>query len=424
MKRVSVLVLSLVLAGPLGAQQPVPAEDPWAAWQRGLDALKKGEAALAASHLAAADAAMPRIPDLLYTIARAQALAGRPEKALTALEQAVALGFGVGAETEPAFETIRGLPRFGALLPRIADNSRAVSRSRSAFTIAEPDLIPEGAAWDPKTRTLFVGSLHKAKVVAIGPDGKARDFVRPGQDGLWQVLGMKVDAARSALWVCSAEGDAPGGNTARRSGLFRFDLETGRLTRKYPAPAGGRHLFNDLVVTEAGEVYLTDSEEGSLYRLPAGGKALEVFVPGGTLGYPNGIALSAGERFLYVAHAPGIVVWNRTTGERFPLPAPDNVTLAGIDGLYFHRGSLVAVQNGVEPNRVVAFPLSARLDRVTGCRVLERGNPLFDIPTTGAVAGDGFYFMANTQLTALGPGNVVKEPEKRKPVVILWMELS
>ena len=116
-------------------------------------------------------------------------------------------------------------------------------------------------------------------------------------------------------------------------------------------------------------------------------------------------------------------MWNRTSGERFRLPAPENVSLVGIDGLYFHRGSLVAVQNGVEPNRIAAFPLSAPLDRVTGCRVLERGNPLFDIPTTGAVAGNGFYFMANTQLSALGPGNVVKEPEKRRPVVVLWMEL-
>ena len=75
---------------------------------------------------------MPRVPDLLYTLARAEALAGRPGKSLTALEQAVALGFGVGPETEPAFETLRGLPRFRVLLPKVADNSRSVSRSRSA----------------------------------------------------------------------------------------------------------------------------------------------------------------------------------------------------------------------------------------------------------------------------------------------------
>lgn len=424
MKRVPALVLAPVLAvvTALGESHQA-SEAPWEAWQRGLDALRDGKSAQAVTHLSAASLAMPGSPDLLFALARAAALAGQPGKALTALEQAVALGFGAGAGTEPAFQSLLTLPHFRALLPKIAENAKPVSRSRTAFTIPEPDLIPEGAAWNPRTQTLYVGSLHKNKVVAITPDGKTRDFVRASQDGLRQALGMKVDLPRKALWVCSAEGDVPGGSPARTSALFRFDLESGRVVGRYPSPPGGKHLFNDLVVSGSGELYLTDSEEGSVYRLRPGARALEVFAPAGSLAYPNGLALSSDERFLYVAHALGIAVWNRTSGERFRLAAPENVTLLGIDGLYFHRGSLIAVQNGVEPNRIVAFPLSPGLDRVTGCRVLERGNPLFDIPTTGAIAGNGFYYMANTQLRALGPGNQIKEPEKRLPVAVLWMEL-
>src|SRR5262249_4650137 len=137
-------------------------------------------------------------------------------------------------------------------------------------------------------------------------------------------------------------------------------------------------------------------------------------------------------RMLYIAHAAGIAVRDLSTGAVFRLSAPDDVSLAGIDGLSFHRGALIGVQNGTRPHRVVQFALTPALDRVTGARVLERGNPLFDIPTTGAVAecsgvkkvGDAcYYFMANPQLRALGPGGVVKEPEKRKPVVILKLAL-
>ena len=98
------------------------------------------------------------------------------------------------------------------------------------------------------------------------------------------------------------------------------------------------------------------------------------------------------------------------------------MTLVGIDGLSFHRGGLVAVQNGMEPNRVASFPLAPSLDRVTGDRVLERGNKNFEIPTTGAVAGNSFYVIANAQLRSLGPEGV-KDPEKRKPVVILEIDL-
>ena len=192
---------------------------------------------------------------------------------------------------------------------------------------------------------------------------------------------------------------------------------------KYASPEGGKHLFNDLAVARDGELYLTDSEEGSVYRLRPRAESLEIFAPPGRFIYPNGIALSADGRFLYVANEPGIVVFDRAGGRSFPLAAPPGVALAPVDGLSYHRGALVAIQNGAEPHRVALFTLSASGDRVTAGRVLERGNPLFEIPTTGAVAGDVYYYLANSQLSALGPGGVVKEPEKRRPVVILRLDL-
>src|SRR5262249_39919431 len=174
-----------------------------------------------------------------------------------------------------------------------------------------------------------------------------------------------------------------------------------KTLRKFPSPEGGKHLFNDLALSNGGDVYLTDSEEGSVYRLRPGGDSVERLLPAASFVYPNGIALSDEGRMLYIAHATGIAVPHPSTGTLFPLSAPDGVSLAGIDGLSFWRGALIGVQNGMRPHRVVLFTLAPSLDRVVSARVLERGNPLFDIPTTGAVAGDAYYFMANTQLRAL-----------------------
>jgi hypothetical protein len=98
------------------------------------------------------------------------------------------------------------------------------------------------------------------------------------------------------------------------------------------------------------------------------------------------------------------------------------VTVVGIDGRSFHRGGLVAIQNGMEPNRVAYFPLAPSLDRVTGERVLERGNGISRSRRRAAVAGNSYYVIANSQLLALGPEGV-KDPEKRKPVVILEIDL-
>jgi hypothetical protein len=54
--------------------------------------------------------------------------------------------------------------------------------------------------------------------------------------------------------------------------------------------------------------------------------------------------------------------------------------------------------------------------------VLERGNPLFDIPTTGAVAGGVFYFVANSQLRNYGAKGMV-DRAKLRPISILRLKL-
>ena len=410
----------VALGGASAQQEPGPYER----YLRGIAALEAKDAVRALPDLQAAAGFFRKDPDVLLALAKAKALTGDGDGALTVLSSAVALGGGAGADTDPAFASLGDRPAFRALQPRIVENGRPVSNARPAFTIPEADMIPEGIAWDPGTRTLFLGSLAKNKIVAIAVDGggRARDFVPSGRDGLQRVLGMKVDPARKSLWVCSAEADVPGGNKTRASSLYRFDVATGKTRQKIPSPPGGAHLFNDIAVAKDGGLFLTDSEEGAVYRLRAGADRLEVFQPGGRFFYPNGIALSEDGRFLYVAHVLGVAAWELASGRTFDLPSPDEVTLVGIDGLSFNRGALVAIQNGMEPNRVAYFPLASSLDRVTGVRVLERGNPAFEIPTTGAVAGDTYYFIANSQLRALTPGGV-KDPEKRKPVVILELDL-
>lgn len=426
------LLGALVLVA--GAASP-EAQDlgPLEHYDRGIAALEAKKPELAKTELALAAVELPGEPEILYALAKALAVSGDSAGALRTLGRVVAMGYGAEAPADPAFASLAGLAGFQALAPKIAENTRPVLNAAPAFTIPEADLIPEGIAWDPKTRTLFVGSLAKHKIVAISAEGKIRDFVPSGRDEMQLVLGMKVDSARGSLWACTAEGDPlEGENTARRSYLFRFDLATGKMLQKIPSPGGGKHLFNDLAISNGGEIYLTDSEEGSVYRLRPGSDSVERLLPAGSFVYPNGIALSDDGRMLYIAHAAGIALRDLSTGGVSPLAAPGDVSLAGIDGLSFWRGALIGVQNGTKPHRVVLFSLTPSLDRVTGARVLERANPLFEIPTTGAVAersegknvGDAYYyFMANTQLRALGPGGVVKEPEKRKPVVILKLDL-
>lgn len=209
--------------------------------------------------------AAPDHGGLWLAMATAQAKAGNKAEALRWLEKAVGRGLDFDLPDDAAFAQLRETPEMKALLDRAAANRRVVSRGRVAFRLPEKDLIPEGIAHDPETGAFFVGSLHKRKIVRIDKAGKASDFTASGQDGLWDVLGLRVDPAARTLWACSAAG-ASAGEQDGTSSLFRYDLKTGKLLDRYDLP-GRPRLCNDIALGRDGEAFVTDSKGGMLHRL-------------------------------------------------------------------------------------------------------------------------------------------------------------
>ena len=351
---------------------------------------------------------------VMVEIARQYAIAGDRKQALAWFQKAAALNPEYTPEFDRDFETMAALPEFRPLVERARKASPRVRRSALAFTVAESDLIPEGLAWDARSKKLYLGSVNKRKIVEIGPGGAVRDFIAAGQDGIGGVMGMKVDPRTNTLWANSL-------SNTEGSGVFHYDVATGRLIKKYVLPAD--LMFNDLEVTAKRDVFVTATRAQALYWISAKTDKLEEWRPGLRLRDANGIALSSDQRRLYVATFPdGVTVIDLESGAARGLGHAASVSLAAIDGLYFHDNSLIAVQNGCIAHRVARFFLNPALDGVLKAEVLERGNPLFDIPTTGAVAGDTFYFIANSQLHNYGATGIV-DRAKLRPISILKLKL-
>lgn len=281
----------------------------------------------------------------------------------------------------------------------------AQERSRVAFRIEERELIPEGIAYDPRAKVFYVGSTFKRKVVGVDEKGFARDFVGEAQDGLLGALGMRVDAERRLLWVVSSDaggampGRGLGGDCLGCSAVFKYDLRTGRLIKKYAlSNKPGVHFLNDLTLNSRGDAFITDTATGDIYLVSRGRDELELFTSLGEKAFPNGIDLSADERHLFVAAGGGIrAVGLRDRASRV-LKMPDGVSPVVIDGLYFYERSLVAVQPFGAQRKVVRYHLDEAANAVTRVEVVEPEHPLFQQPTTGVLAGDDFYFIANSQL--------------------------
>ena len=423
-----VLVSLSPLRAGINAQQAE--EYPWQHyWQQAAAAYQKKDFAAFLENAKRAAALAPgRHPLLLLNLARAHSLAGDKAEAVKLLEEVLDMGFGATATTSKDFDPLRDSEAFRKLAGKIEAVRAPVANSSVAFTIPEKDLIPEGIAYDPVGGRFYVGSLHKAKILSLDSAGRRSDFKREREDGLFGVLGMRVDARRRILWVNSAVLPELKGFRKEEDGtsaLHKYDLRTGRLVRKYVLANKPRpHLLNDIAVNVAGELFITDSLSSVVYRLRDGGDSLEEFVKLKPHSYPNGITLSDDGGRLYVAHAEGISLIDVSTGKVMALDSAPGISLFGIDGLYYYRDSLIGVQNfSGDPLRVVRFHLGWGGRRVERSQVMEANNPLFNIPTTGVVAGPSFYFIANSQLRSFDPQGNILPPEKLSDVFILRTKL-
>jgi len=253
----------------------------------------------------------------------------------------------------------------------------------------------------------------------VDASGKATDNSSLS-DGLYSVLGMKIDIARGWLWAATSAFPQMKGFAAEdkgKSGIVRYDLRTGKLAKRYMLPSGGEHGLGDLVIAHDGTVYASDSVDGVMYKIDAKTDELTEFVRSDMFASLQGLDFSQDRKSLYVAdYSKGIFRIDVATKSIVQLKPEQNVTLLGIDGMYFYRGRLIAIQNGVSPNRVVSLQLSG--DNVTGFKTLEANHADFLEPTTGTIVGDDFYFIANSQWPLVNEKAELATDKLRDPVVL------
>ena len=427
--RSTALALLCLVPTTARAQHP-PFDEIIAPLQQGAEALERGDTAAYLEGSARSYRLAPTTPVIAYHHARALALSGSADSALGILARLARADAVVAfeARADSAFRRLRADPRFRSIAARI-DRARApVSHSRPAFELAERDLIPEGTAYDTGTRTLYLTSFYKRKVVAVSANGTARDFTAAGQDGLGAAVGLEVDPRRRELWVASMHlPDVPiplADSTYLGAGvLHRYDLATGRLIRRYVVPPGPvrRHAFNDLTILPNGDVYVTDSDAGALYVVPARSDSVVEVLPPGTYLFPNGITQDDTGRLLFIAHAGGIDRMGPSTRRPERLAVPDSLDVSWIDGLAYYRGSLIAHQPSNQ-QRVIRLYLDGSRSAVSRSEIIERHHPRFAQPTTGEVAGDTYYYIANAQLRRFRDGKIFP-PDQLDPVLILRADL-
>ena len=373
-------------------------------------------------------------PDTVLGMAKAEALLGHTAAALEWLDAYAAMGLVRDLADQPDLTSLRQADGFAAVLARLEANKRPRSRSVRAFTLPDPDLLTEDVAYDPGAGRFFISSIREAKIVAIGKDGSgARDFVPAGRDAIWGVLALAVDARRGVLWATTAampqtrgyrEGDQ--GHTA----VLRYDLATGKLQKRYdlplpptmrPAPKGSaagfvpvpaeerQRVLGDMTVAPNGDVFVSEAVTGAVYTIGRARDELEVLVAPGIFISPQTPAVTPdGRRLLVADYVRGIGIVDLATRAVTWMAHPKEVAVNGIDGLYLSGDSLLAVQNGTQPNRVIRLYLDPTLTRVLRWEPLDSNSPGLGAPTHGTVVGRDFFYLANSGWDHLADDGSIK----------------
>jgi hypothetical protein len=360
------------------------------------------DAAEVRKQIAVVETLKPVVPDrgaVLYFLSTAKQHLGETREALDLLKECLKLREGFDPSGSPSFLGLKGSKEFDDLVASVHRDFPVVARARLAFLTEEKDLIPEGLAYDRRQNLFYLGSLNRKKIVKIDSDGRVSDFVPADRYSLLPVLGIRLDPTDGTVWADTFE-------DAGRTELVHFD-SAGKLLGRFAPKDGAKHGYNDLVVRKNGEVITTDSLNSQVLRFDPQSGAFLALPVYRTLLYPNGIALADDDRSMYVADAVGIVKIDLAdNSSRDVDPGPHN-TIAGADGLYWHAGILIAVQNAVGSPRVAAFKLSRDGNRVTQVTVLENRSRFTALPTTGAIRGNDFYFIANSQIDNLNGDKIM-----------------
>lgn len=283
--------------------------------------------------------------------------------------------------------------------------------------INERDLIPEGITYDDVSKRFFIGSIYKRKIIQISQTGRVTDFIAMAQDSIGGVLGMKVDNRRQRLYSISNTSEGK-----ENQPMVHVYSLTGKLITKFKGPVGNNVFFNDLVLTPTGDAYITDSGSGSIFYVGSDLAKIELFMNAKELTDANGIEYFTQGKALIVSTNIGFVRIDTATKLIKPVPY-SYYFINGIDGLSLHKNSLIGIQNITYPFTITQYTLSESQDSIINARVLGIDIPWFDIPTTGTIVDNHYYFIANSQLDNYHEGKLIDE-EKLKTTKIGKIKLD
>ena len=359
---------------------------------------------------------------VLYQLGIASALTGKKSEAIQNLKKAILINSEFKLEGIADFNSIKGTPEFKKILALQKEWQTAVVNSKTAFTLKDRSLHAEGIEYDPANKIFYLGSIHKQKIIKLTTDGKVSDFCPSAFEGMTSIFGIKVDSKRNLLWACASPmEEMENYDSTARSSVFQFELSSGKLLHKYSMLLNKNNcVFGDLILSKSEKVFISDSKNNDINTINEKTNQIEPYYSSPEFWNIQGMAFSTDEKYLFIAdYVKGVYRITIKTKELIEINTKVDVSLKGIDGIYFYNNSLIAIQNGVNPLRCMRYFLNTELNAITGFEIIDRKHPSFGEPTLGVIDGNDFYYIANSQWGGYDNNHHIKPDDQLQDIIIL-----
>ena len=374
-------------------------------------------------------------PTYALRMASVETHLGNKAAALQWMERYAAMGLTYDLAGDDDLKPLLSEGGWKKIAAEMEHNTAPVMHAGLVCTLPIADLMPEDLTFDKTSGAFIVSSIQHHSLYRVSlpkgsnKDCELRELPLEAQAKRWPVLAVSFDPVRKLVWMTSSAMPGFSGFPKEddgRAALLAVDPRDAKGIRRFDMQSDAPAVLGDMSVSADGTVYVSDSIGGGVYRVPGTmdktslDKAkLEKIADG--LFSPQTPVLAADGKRVFVSEYPlGIAIIDLTgAGRVTELRHPANVAVTGLDGMYLVGDSLIGIQNGTEPERIMRFRLNHAQTEIESAEVIEQSTPRLGEPTH-AVAVDGWvYVSANVGWNKVDDhGNLKEGASFTQPVLL------
>lgn len=385
-------------------------------YQKGVVAYDENDYAKYLNYFTKANEIRPNHPTITYNLASAYALNGDKRKCLAMIKQMVAMNSAVltKIKKDDDFSTIIDLAEYGEIEQYALEISTIISHSKVKQSIAIDSAHIEGITYNPTNNSYFLGAVNHRSLFEYSGSKLQKIIDHTDNENIYSILGLAYHSKSNSIWFCTTALPQMKGYSDSLSGyssIFEYDLENKKIITEIVVEGGS--AFGDLIINKVGQVFISDGLGNKIYVVESGESKLSQFIDLSASTFNlQGLTFSTGERYLFITdYITGIYKIGIADKSVVKITLSEGISEKGIDGLYFYNETLVAIQNGTFPYRIMQLNLNPKQSEITSFKILDQAREELNEPTQGAVVNGDFIYIANSPWGKYNDDNKITSSE-------------